>query len=50
VPAKRVILQLRKGSGAPLALLPGLVLHEAGGRFTPEADAVLRDGASLALG
>ena len=48
-PAKRVILQLRKGSGAPVALLPGLVLHEAGGRFTPEADAVLRDGASLAL-
>jgi len=48
-PAKRVILQLRKGSGAPLAVLPGLVLHGADGRFTPEADAVLRDGASLAL-
>lgn len=49
-PAKRIILQLRKGSGAPLAVLPGLALHGAGGRFTPEADAVLRDGASLALG
>jgi tRNA1(Val) A37 N6-methylase TrmN6 len=49
-PAKRVILQLRKGSGAPLAVLAGLVLHGAGGRFTPEADAILRDGASLALG
>jgi tRNA1Val (adenine37-N6)-methyltransferase len=48
-PAKRVILQLRKGSGAPLAVLPGLVLHGAGGHFTPEADAILRDGASLAL-
>jgi tRNA1Val (adenine37-N6)-methyltransferase len=48
-PAKRVVLQLRKGSGAPLVLLPGLVLHGAGGRFTPEADAILRDGASLAL-
>jgi tRNA1(Val) A37 N6-methylase TrmN6 len=47
--AKRVILQLRKGSGAPLAVLPGLVLHDADGRFTPEADAILRDGASLAL-
>ena len=49
-PAKRIIVQLRKGSGAPLAVLPGLILHEAGGGFTPEADAVLRDGASLALG
>jgi len=49
-PAKRVILQLRKGSGAPLVVLPGLVLHEEGGRYAPEADAVLRDGASLALG
>lgn len=48
-PAKQVILQLYKGSGAPLAVLPGLVLHGADGRFTPEADAVLRDGASLAL-
>jgi tRNA1Val (adenine37-N6)-methyltransferase len=48
-PAKRVILQLRKGSGAPLALLPGLVLHNPDGRFTADADAVLRDGASLAL-
>jgi tRNA1Val (adenine37-N6)-methyltransferase len=48
-PAKRVILQLRKGSGAPLAVLAGLVLHGAGGHFTPEADAILRDGASLAL-
>ena len=47
--AKRVILQLRKGSGAPLAILPGLVLHNADGRFTPGADAILRDGASLAL-
>ena len=48
-PAKRIVLQLRKGSGAPLAVLPGLVLHTADGRFTPEADAVLRDGGSLAL-
>jgi tRNA1Val (adenine37-N6)-methyltransferase len=47
--AKRVILQLRKGSAAPLAVLPGLVLHVVDGRFTPEADAILRDGASLAL-
>ena len=47
--ARRVILGARKGSRAPLRLLPGLVLHEADGRFTPAADAVLRDGAPLAL-
>jgi tRNA1(Val) A37 N6-methylase TrmN6 len=48
-PAKRVIVQVRQGSRAPLRLLPGLALHAAEGRYTPEADAVLRDGASLAL-
>jgi tRNA1(Val) A37 N6-methylase TrmN6 len=47
--AKRVILQVHKGSGAPLAVLPGLVLHGTDGRFTPAADTILRDGASLAL-
>jgi tRNA1Val (adenine37-N6)-methyltransferase len=48
-PAKRVIVQARNGSGAPPVLLPGLVLHEADGRYTAEADAILRGGASLAL-
>jgi tRNA1(Val) A37 N6-methylase TrmN6 len=47
--AKRVILQVRKGSGAPPALLSGLTLHNADGTYTAEADAVLRGGASLAL-
>ncbi len=45
---KRVIVQARKGSQAPFALLPGLVLHEGEG-FTPQADAVLRRGEPLAL-
>jgi tRNA1Val (adenine37-N6)-methyltransferase len=45
--AKRVIVQATKGARAPLALLGGLVLHEADGRYTREADAVLRDGAAL---
>ncbi len=49
LPAKRVILMARKGSRAPFALLPGLVLHEADGRYTPEAEAILRDGAALAM-
>jgi len=48
VPAKLVIVRgIRRGRGA-LRLLPGLVLHEADGRFTPEADAILRDAAPLA--
>ena len=49
LPAKRVILMARKGSRAPFALLPGLVLHEADGAYTAEADAILRDGAALAM-
>ncbi|MGD0866265.1 MAG: methyltransferase [Rhizomicrobium sp.] len=48
-PAKRVVLQATKGSRAPPALLPGLVLHETDGRYTREADAILREGRSLAL-
>ena len=48
-PAKRVILCVRQGSRAPLKLLPGLVLHEKNGRYTRQADAILRDGRALAL-
>jgi len=47
--AKRVILQARKGSRAPVGLLAGLALHDAEGRYTPEAEAILRDGAQLAM-
>ena len=47
--AKRVIVQARKGSKAPFALLPGLVLHQVNGAWTPEADDVLRRGNPLAL-
>jgi len=46
---KRVIVQARKGSAAPFALLPGLVLHQPDRAWTPEADAVLRRGTALAL-
>ncbi len=48
--AKRVIVQLRRAARRPLALLPGLVLHENNGRFTAEADAVLRHAGALDLG
>jgi tRNA1(Val) A37 N6-methylase TrmN6 len=46
-PAKRVIVQLHRGKRTPFALLPGLVLHEPDGCYTPEADAVLRNGSAL---
>jgi tRNA1(Val) A37 N6-methylase TrmN6 len=48
-PARRAIIQIRQGSAAPMALLAGLVLHTADGGWTDGADAVLRDGAALAL-
>lgn len=48
-PAKRVLIQAVKGSKAPLTLARGLVLHEEGGGFTAEADAVLRAGMGLRL-
>jgi tRNA1(Val) A37 N6-methylase TrmN6 len=47
--ATRVLVQGVKGSKAPLQLLPGMVLHDQTGRFTPEAQAVLRDGAPWLL-
>lgn len=47
--AKRVIVQVTKGARRPLGFLPGLILHEADGRYTREADVILRDGAGLTL-
>jgi tRNA1(Val) A37 N6-methylase TrmN6 len=49
VPAGRVLIQAVKGSGAPARLLPGLILHRADGSHSDESDAVLRNGAALAL-
>jgi tRNA1(Val) A37 N6-methylase TrmN6 len=47
--ASRVIVQGIKGSKAPMQLLPGLVLHGEGNAFTPDADAVLREGMAWRL-
>lgn len=47
--AKRVLVSARKGVASPARLSPGLVLHQSNGKFTPEADVVLRDGAPLHL-
>jgi tRNA1(Val) A37 N6-methylase TrmN6 len=45
--AKLTIVQGVRGGRAPMVLAPGLVLHEADGRFTAAADAVLRDCAAI---
>lgn len=45
--AKRILLRARKGVGSALTLHPGLVLHEEDGRYSREAEAVLRDGAAI---
>ncbi len=55
-PAGRVIVQHRKGARSPFRLLAPLVVHAGaahrrdGDDFTPEARAVLRDAAPLAMG
>jgi tRNA1(Val) A37 N6-methylase TrmN6 len=48
-PARRIIVSGRKGARGPSRLGPGLALHGPDGRFTPEAEAVLREAAPLAL-
>ena len=49
VAAKRVLLQGRKGTHGAMTILPGISLHEAGKRYSREAEAVLRQGAALDL-
>jgi tRNA1(Val) A37 N6-methylase TrmN6 len=46
-PAVRILVRVRKQVAAPARLAAGLVLHEADGRLTTEADGVLREGQGL---
>ncbi len=46
-PAIRVILCGTKGSRAPVAIMPGMVLHEKDGTPTAAARAILREGCAL---
>jgi len=48
-PAKRVIVQARKGMKGGTMIFPGLVLHDVAGGFTPDAEAILREGGTLDL-
>jgi tRNA1(Val) A37 N6-methylase TrmN6 len=47
--AIRVLIHGVKGSRAPMKLMRGMVLHEASGRYTAAAEAVLRFGERLEL-
>ena len=44
-----MIVRARKGVATALRLAPGLTLHEADGRFSAAAEAVLREAAPLDL-
>lgn len=46
-PAKSMLVRATKDSAAPLVLAPGLVLHQADGRYTVAAEAILRGGGAL---
>lgn len=48
-PAKRILVRARKDSRAKITLSPGLVLHESDGRFTAEAEAILREAKPIDL-
>ncbi|MEL6752206.1 MAG: methyltransferase, partial [Pseudomonadota bacterium] len=48
-PASRLLMRGVRGSKAPLAMLPPLVLHEADGAFTPASDAILRGKTGIVM-
>ena len=48
-PAHRLLIGGVKGARGPTRLLPGLVLHDARGAFTPRAEAIHRGEASIDL-
>jgi tRNA1(Val) A37 N6-methylase TrmN6 len=49
-PAKRVLVQGRRGARGKIRLMRGLVLHKPDGSYSGAATAVLRHGRSLPLG
>jgi len=46
-PAARILVSATKGSRAETRLLPGMVVHESTGAYTPAIEAVLREGRAL---
>lgn len=48
-PARRIVIQGRKGMKGELRLARGMILHGENEKYTPETDAILRDMAGLIL-
>lgn len=48
-PATRIVVGAVRASRAPIAILPGIVLHDAGGGWTPKAQALLDGSETLRL-
>jgi tRNA1(Val) A37 N6-methylase TrmN6 len=48
-PANRILVRATKQVQTPARLMPGLALHEADGRFSEAAEAVLRGGGGIEL-
>jgi len=48
-PAKRVIVSATKESLSPISVLPGIVMHEDGRRYSQSAEDILRHGCALDL-
>lgn len=48
-PARRVIIQARKNTGGELRLARGIVLHGGAKKYTPAAEAILRQAYGLVL-
>lgn len=48
-PSKRILIRGRKQSHAALALMPGLILHQEDGSYTPAAENILKQGGALPL-
>ncbi len=49
-PAKRVIVRGIRGSRAPMSIVPGFVVHNDDGSFTPEAEAIFDGSGRLSFG
>lgn len=48
-PAERVLVRAIKGRKTPLRLMPGLLLHEADGSYTAEAESILNGHSSIEM-
>ena len=46
--AKRIIVSAQKDSKSPCRILPPFITHDAGGKYTQEAEKILRKGLSFA--